>query len=87
MDRYIVSALYGRIEPVICLNKIDLVSPDDVQRFLKPYDKLRYTTLAASTVTLEGIDELREVLIGKSSVVAGQSGVGKSSLLNVTMTA
>ena len=83
VDRYIVSALYGRIEPVICLNKIDLVSPDNARRFLEPYDRLGYTTFAVSTVTQEGTDRLRDVLVGKSSVVAGQSGVGKSSMLNV----
>ena len=83
VDRYIVSALYGRIEPVICLNKTDLVSRSNARKFLEPYDKLGYTTLAASTVTREGTDALRNVLVGKSSVIAGQSGVGKSSLLNV----
>lgn len=82
VDRYIVSALYGKIEPIVCLNKIDLVPRDKARQFLKPYDKLGYATLAVSSVTLEGLDELRSALVGKSSVIAGQSGVGKSSLLN-----
>ena len=82
VDRYIVSALHGGIEPVICLNKIDQVTPEETRRFLAPYDELGYRTLTTSALTGEGVDTLRDTLSGKSSVIAGQSGVGKSSLLN-----
>jgi len=82
VDRYVVSALHGGIEPVICLNKIDQVTPEETHPFLSLYRQLGYKTLATSAVTGEGVDRLRDVLAGKSSVIAGQSGVGKSTLLN-----
>lgn len=82
VDRYIVSALHGGIEPVICLNKIDQATPETVEPFVSLYRRLGYKTLATSALTKEGMDKLGEVLAGKASVVAGQSGVGKSSLLN-----
>ncbi len=83
VDRYIVSALHGGITPIICLNKIDLVDFTEVRRFLSVYEQLGYATLATSTVTRDGVYALRNVLKDRRSVIAGQSGVGKSSLLNV----
>lgn len=83
IDRYIVAALAGDVTPVICLNKIDL-DPDGASRqLLDRYTRLGYTTLLTSAVDGHGIDALAEVLKDKASVIAGQSGVGKSSLLNV----
>jgi ribosome biogenesis GTPase / thiamine phosphate phosphatase len=81
-DRYIVSAHHGQIEPIVCLNKIDLVSKEEIDQFCNIYRKLGYKTLATSALTNQGIDELIQTLAQKESVVAGQSGVGKSSLLN-----
>lgn len=82
VDRYIVSALHGGIEPVVCVNKIDQVSPAEIRPLLALYRGLGYKALATSAVTGEGVDKLCRLLTGKSSVIAGQSGVGKSSLLN-----
>ena len=82
IDRYSVSALAGNITPIICMNKIDLDPDGKVQALLERYAKLSWTVLRVSAKTGEAIDTLREVLKGKASVVAGQSGVGKSSLLN-----
>lgn len=82
VDRYIVSTLHGRMMPVVCLNKIDLITPAEVEAFLSVYARLGYATLGSSAVERRGIDDLAERLAGRSSVLAGQSGVGKSSLLN-----
>ncbi len=82
LDRYIVAAHAGGITPVICMNKMDLEAEGQVGPLLELYAQLGYTTLCTSTITGKNIDKLREVLRGKSSVIAGQSGVGKSSLLN-----
>jgi len=82
VDRYIVAACHGGIEPVICLNKTDQVDSADTDAFLSLYRSLGYKTLATSAVTHSGVDQLAAVLRGQSSVLAGQSGVGKSSLLN-----
>jgi ribosome biogenesis GTPase len=82
IDRYIVAALHGGITPVICINKIDL-DPDGLAReLLLRYADLGYTVLACSARTGDGTESFRALLAGKSSVLAGQSGVGKSSLLN-----
>ena len=82
IDRYIVAALYGGIAPVICMNKIDLDVAGAAASILDRYRALGYTVLGASARTGAGIDELRAVFKDKESAVAGQSGVGKSSLLN-----
>ena len=82
IDRYIVAAHAGNITPVVCLNKADLDEGHGAQEVLDRYACLGYRTLRTSATTGQGIDALRELLKGKASVLAGQSGVGKSSLLN-----
>ncbi len=83
IDRYLVAAHAGGIEPIICLNKTDLDMEGVGGEVLEVYKSLGYPTVATSTVNGQGIDELRSLLQNKESVLAGQSGVGKSSLLNV----
>lgn len=82
IDRYIVSSLAGRMTPVICLNKVDLDANGAARSILKRYGDLGYRAISTSVTAGSGIDEMRDVLAGKESVMAGQSGVGKSSLLN-----
>ncbi len=82
VDRYIVSALHGRMKPIICMNKIDLADADEVDAFLKIYRDIGHETLAVSAESGRGIEQLRALLANHSTVFAGQSGVGKSSLLN-----
>ncbi|NLX56038.1 MAG: ribosome small subunit-dependent GTPase A [Planctomycetaceae bacterium] len=82
IDRMLVTAEKARIHPVICLNKIDLVEPADLQPLMGVYGQMGYQVLVLSATTGFGIDRLQRVLANQQSVVAGQSGVGKSSLLN-----
>lgn len=82
IDRYLVAVHHGDITPVICVNKCDLDADEEIPPVLELYRSLGYTAFAASAVSGEGIDTLRAQLAGKCSAVAGQSGVGKSSLLN-----
>jgi ribosome biogenesis GTPase len=82
IDRYLVSASAGMMAAVVCVNKIDLDETGYAAEVLERYRRIGYPVLATSTVSGSGIDELRQILAGKSSVLAGQSGVGKSSLLN-----
>jgi ribosome biogenesis GTPase len=82
IDRLLVTAEKGGIRPIICINKIDLVEPADLMPLVGVYAQLGYEVLMASAVTGIGIDRLRQRLAGAQSVVTGQSGVGKSSLLN-----
>jgi ribosome biogenesis GTPase len=82
IDRYLVSAEQGRIAPILCLNKVDLVDPVPFQPLVGLYCQLGIRTLLTSATTGAGIDRLRTWLADKETVFAGQSGVGKSSLLN-----
>jgi ribosome biogenesis GTPase len=82
IDRYLVSAEQGGIAPIICLNKADLVDPAPYQPILGLYSQLGIPTLLTSAATDRGIDWLRTRLKDRQTVFTGQSGVGKSSLLN-----
>jgi len=82
IDRMLVAAETSRIRPIICVNKIDLIDPADLQPLLGVYGQMGYATLLTSATTGFGLKRLRQQVIGKESVFAGQSGVGKSSLLN-----
>lgn len=83
IDRYLVSAEQGGMVPIVCLNKADLVDPVDVQPVIGLYSQLGVRAVLTSTHTGQGIDDLRELLRDRQTVFSGQSGVGKSSLLNV----
>ena len=82
IDRMILTAEQSGVKPVICINKIDLVNPAELQPLAGVYARMGYKVLLLSVETGFGIDHLRRVLTNQSSAVAGQSGVGKSSLLN-----
>jgi len=90
IDRMLVAAQCGKLRPIICLNKIDLAGPEDQQdkdvlqaeAALAHYQTLGARILKTSAPAHIGLDELREVLEGHETVLAGHSGVGKSSLIN-----
>ena len=82
IDRMILTAEQSGVRPVICINKIDLVNPAELQPLAGVYAQMGYKVLLLSAETGYGLDRLRRLLTNQSSVVAGQSGVGKSSLLN-----
>ncbi len=82
IDRLLVTAERARICPAICINKIDLVNPADLMPLVGVYGRLGYRVLMTSAETHFGIQQLRNQLVGQETVVTGQSGVGKSSLLN-----
>ncbi|MDH5407766.1 MAG: small ribosomal subunit biogenesis GTPase RsgA [Gammaproteobacteria bacterium] len=85
VDRYLVAAETARITPVIVFNKIDLPDEAAMQQFrddLAIYKQLNYSVAYTSAKFSQGIDAFQEMLKAKTSVFVGQSGVGKSSLLN-----
>jgi ribosome biogenesis GTPase / thiamine phosphate phosphatase len=82
IDRLIVAGETGGVTPVIVLNKCDLPAEEDVGERLEYYGRMGYAVLSCSALTGEGIPEIIRMLAGKTSVFVGQSGVGKSSLLN-----
>lgn len=86
VDRFLVSGEAFRIPAVLVFNKIDLYDEESkklLEEFSSIYSNLGYTCLNTSTVTGEGIETLRASLKGKTSLVSGHSGVGKSSLVNL----
>jgi ribosome biogenesis GTPase len=82
IDRYLATAVKGGLTPVLCLNKIDLADPVELQPLVGAYSQLGVTTFLTSAATGVGLDRLRDQLRGRATVFSGQSGVGKSSLLN-----
>lgn len=82
LDRFLVEAESAGIEPLIVLTKVDLDEEGCHRRALDPYRALGYAVLCTSSRTGEGMDELRREQAGRTSVLLGASGVGKSSLLN-----
>ncbi|WP_077367359.1 ribosome small subunit-dependent GTPase A [Anaerosalibacter sp. Marseille-P3206] len=82
LDRFLVLAEGVGINIVIVINKVDLVDTNTIDSICKTYEKARYKVILTSSMTDEGIDELKEVLKDNVTVFAGPSGVGKSSLLN-----
>lgn len=82
IDRMLVTAEKGRVKPLVCINKVDLVDPAELQPLVGVYSQMGYDVHLLSAETGFGLDRLRRALKGRQSVVAGQSGVGKSSLLN-----
>ena len=82
IDRFLLTAEQCEIEPVVVINKIDLVDPVPLQQPIGVYASLGYRTLVVSATTGLNVDYLGAILRGNQTVLAGQSGVGKSSLLN-----
>ncbi len=85
IDRVLVAAERYAIPAGLLINKIDLMTEADrpaIEALERLYAGLGYRVLRTSTVTGEGMEAFREALRGKTSVVTGPSGVGKSSLLN-----
>ena len=82
IDRFIVAALNGDLEPFIVVNKMDLELPDELQEILGTYRKLGFKVHAVSAEGNIGLDKLAEDLVDHRTLFAGHSGVGKSTLLN-----
>jgi ribosome biogenesis GTPase len=82
IDRYLAAAQLGGLKPVLLLNKIDLADPVELQPLVGGYAQLGIPVILTSARTGVGIARLRAQLRGRSTVFSGQSGVGKSSLLN-----
>jgi len=83
LDRLLVVAERESLPAVICANKIDLVESSSAREEFGVYEQIGYRVLYTSASTGKGVGDLRRELSGKLSVLAGPSGVGKSSLLNM----
>ena len=83
LDRFLIMMEYQQVPTVICFNKQDLVTEQERQLLRDTYISAGYEVRFASTVTREGLAEIHALLQGKTTTVAGPSGVGKSSLINL----
>jgi len=83
IDRFLVLAELEELNPIICLNKVDLLErPQEAEEIADIYRALDYPVILTSTKSGQGIEALRQAIQGHDSAFAGHSGVGKSSLLN-----
>ncbi len=82
LDRFLVMMEMQGIETVICFNKQDIVSGEEEGKLVEIYEKCVNQVLSVSSKEGIGMDKLNQVLVGKTTVLAGPSGVGKSSILN-----
>jgi ribosome biogenesis GTPase len=88
IDRYLVAAEVSGIEPVLCLNKIDLVNDENRGHFealIKDYEAIGYRFVQTSAITEGGLEDLKVLLKDRISVFVGQSGVGKSHIVSTLL--
>ena len=82
LDRFIIMMEREGVPAVICFNKNDLATTEELEFLYESYQSCGYQVILSSALKGEGLDESEEVLQGRTTVVAGPSGVGKSSLTN-----
>lgn len=82
LDRFLIMMEQQGIPVVICFNKKDVGEKEEMEKLYEIYTGCGYRVVLSSTYEGEGMDEIHEILKGKTTVVAGPSGVGKSSITN-----
>lgn len=83
MDRFLVTLDYQRVDCIICFNKLDICDDAKRHELMDIYSDSGYRVIEISAKADEGLNEVRALLEGKVTVLAGPSGVGKSSLINM----
>ena len=82
LDRFLILSEKEGVDAVVVLNKSDISCADECASLRQTYEDIGYRVIVMSALTKSGLDELRPQLRGKVSVLAGPSGVGKSSIIN-----
>ena len=83
LDRFLILMQYQKVPAVVCFNKQDMVDAEELQLRKNTYESAGYQVIFTSAAKEEGIQAVRDLLKGKTTTVAGPSGVGKSSLINL----
>lgn len=83
LDRFLIRMERQNLPTIVCFNKEDIASPEEKEALRKAYETCGYQVLFISVRENKGVDEVREMLAGKTTTLAGPSGVGKSSLINL----
>ena len=87
IDRFLATAEAYQVPAVLAFNKVDLLTTDEMRQQLTDlkalYERIGYPVVAMSASSGEGTEQLREILSGKMSLLSGNSGVGKSSIINL----
>jgi ribosome biogenesis GTPase len=82
LDRYLAATESQELPAIVCVTKVDLTDSDALAKEIENYRRIGYPVILTSAVNGTGIDEMRQVLSGRVSVLMGKSGVGKTTLLN-----
>lgn len=82
LDRFLCMMEFQNVPVTICFNKTDLVDEEKIEEYREIYEPAGYRLMSTCTRTGEGVDAVKALLHGKTTTVAGPSGVGKSSLIN-----
>jgi ribosome biogenesis GTPase / thiamine phosphate phosphatase len=85
IDRYLCTAEAYKIPAILVFNKVDIYSPEllkNIDDLIHIYEKIGYTCIMVSATTGDGMEDLRNLLTNKVSLISGNSGVGKSSIIN-----
>ncbi|MDH3325492.1 MAG: small ribosomal subunit biogenesis GTPase RsgA [Gammaproteobacteria bacterium] len=88
IDRYLVAIELSEIDPIIVINKIDLLNPDELKTLkdsLSYYEDIGYNIIFVATKSREGLSMIEHILHDKVSILVGQSGVGKSSTIKALL--
>lgn len=82
LDRFLIQMQQNDLPCIICFNKSDIATEEELNSLKEAYETCGYKVLFISVAKKEGTEEVRKLLAGKTTTVAGPSGVGKSSLIN-----
>jgi ribosome biogenesis GTPase len=89
IDRFLATAEAYNVPAVIVINKVDLLADEDEKEYLEAvkmlYETIGYKVVKMNALSGECLDELRAVLVGKTTLLSGNSGVGKSSIINLVL--
>ncbi len=83
LDRFLIMMENKEIPVILCFNKKDIATEPEIQELKEIYETCGYQMVFTSALEEENVDELKQLLHGKTTAIAGPSGVGKSSLINI----